>query len=145
MVKILFIGDIIGKPGRRTVREALPSLLQELEIDLVLANGENAAGGFGVTPKIVQELTGYNIDLLTSGNHIWDKREILGFMDNQNVLLRPGNFPNGVPGKGSALIKTKGGISVGVVNVSGRVYMDDIDCPFRTALREAEKLRVSTP
>ena len=144
-MRILFIGDIIGRPGRRTVREVLPGLLHDLAVDLVLANGENVAGGFGVTPKLVKELIGYDIDLLTSGNHIWDKRDILNFMDGQDTLLRPANFPNGVPGKGGGLVTSKSGITVGVVNVSGRVYMDDIDCPFHRALEEAEKLRVSTP
>ncbi len=144
IVKILFIGDIVGKPGRTAVRERLPALLQEENIDLVLANGENAAGGFGVTPKIVQELINSKINLLTSGNHIWDKKDILGFMDNQNVLLRPSNYPNGVPGRGSTIIETKGGIPVGVVNVSGRVFMDELECPFRSALKETEKLRAAT-
>jgi metallophosphoesterase (TIGR00282 family) len=143
-VKIFFIGDIIGKPGRRAVREKLPGLLEELHIDLVLANGENAAGGFGVTPKIVKELINSDIDLLTSGNHIWDKRDILGFLDNQKVLLRPANYPNGVPGRGSSLVEAKNGIMVGVINVSGRVFMDDIECPFKTSLKENEKLRAAT-
>jgi len=142
-VKILFIGDIIGKPGRRAIRERLPDLLQDMHIDFVLANGENAAGGFGITPQVVRELLGNEIDLITSGNHIWDKKEILGFMDNQEVLLRPANYPNGVPGKGSVIL-TKDELRLGVINLTGRVYMDDVDCPFRTALREIEKLKSMT-
>lgn len=143
-MNILFIGDIVGKPGRRAIQECLPMLKQEKHIDVVLANGENAAGGFGVTPKIVKELIASDVDLLTSGNHIWDKKDILGFMDNQNSLLRPANYPYGVPGSGSTVL-TRDGVSLGVVNLSGRVFMDDIDCPFRAALREIEKIRAVTP
>jgi len=145
MVNILFIGDIIGKPGRQAVRETLPALHRKWKIDLVIANGENAAGGFGITPKIVKELINSGIDFLTSGNHIWDRKEILGYMDTQEVLLRPANYPSGVPGRGSAVVQTRNGNVVGVINVSGRVFMDDIDCPFRTALQESQKLRTVTP
>jgi len=144
-MKVLFIGDIVGKAGRKAVKDKLPLLSQHNMIDLTLANGENAAGGFGITPKIAKDLLDNDIDLLTSGNHIWDKRDILDFLENEKVLLRPANYPNGVPGRGSTLLYTKNGIPVGVVNVSGRIFMDDIDCPFRVALRESEKLRKSTP
>ena len=144
-MKILFVGDIVGKAGRKAVRTALPKLLQEHSIDLTIANGENAAGGFGITPQIAESLLSYDIDLLTSGNHIWDKKDIIGFLDESAVLLRPANYPESVPGRGSTLIQTKTGLTVGVINVSGRVFMDSLDCPFRLALEESKKLRKSTP
>jgi hypothetical protein len=139
-MKILFIGDIVGKPGRRAVRELLPGIIEERRIDLVIANCENAAAGFGVTAEIVEELYEARIDVLTSGNHIWDKKEVLEFVDDYETLLRPANYPTGAPGRGSVMIHTAGGISVGVLNLAGRVFMNPIDCPFRTAEREIEKL-----
>lgn len=143
-MKVLVIGDIVGKAGRRAVRTALPKLLQEYTIDLTIANGENAAGGFGITPQIAEDLLSYDIDLLTSGNHIWDRKDIIGFLDETDVLLRPANYPESVPGRGSVLARTKTGLTVGVINVSGRVFMDPLDCPFRVALEESRKLRRST-
>lgn len=100
-MKILFIGDIVGKPGRRAVQEILPSLIGNREIDLVIANCENAAAGFGITRDVVEELYDAHIDILTSGNHIWDKKEVLGFIEDYETLLRPANYPGIVPGKGS--------------------------------------------
>jgi metallophosphoesterase (TIGR00282 family) len=126
-MKILFIGDIVGKPGRRAVRELLPGIIEERRIDFVIANCENAAAGFGVTAEIVEELYGAHIDVLTSGNHIWDKKEVMEFVDDYETLLRPANYPEGIP--------------VGVLNLAGRVFMHPLDCPFRTADREIEKLR----
>jgi len=140
-MKILFIGDIVGKPGRLAVRELLPELIEQRGIDFVIANCENAAAGFGVTADIVKELYNANIDVLTSGNHIWDKKEVLGFIDNYETLLRPANYPEGAPGRGSVLAYTEGGIPVGVINLQGRIFMNPIDCPFRTADREIEKLQ----
>ncbi len=140
-MNILFIGDIVGKPGRRAVRELLPGLIEDRRIDLVIANCENAAAGFGVTPEIIEELLEARIDIMTSGNHIWDKKEILEWMDNCGMLLRPANYPEGAPGRGSAVIRSSNGIPVGVLNVAGRVFMHPIDCPFRTADREIETLR----
>lgn len=140
-MNILFIGDIVGKPGRRAVRELLPGLIEDRRIDLVIANCENAAAGFGVTPEIIEELLEARIDIMTSGNHIWDKKEILEWMDNCEMLLRPANYPEGAPGRGSAVIRSSNGIPVGVLNVAGRVFMHPIDCPFRTADREIEALR----
>jgi metallophosphoesterase (TIGR00282 family) len=124
-MKILFIGDII----------------EERRIDLVVANCENAAAGFGITAEIAEELYAAHIHILTSGNHIWDKKEIMEFVDDNPNLLRPANYPEGAPGRGSAVIHTLGGIPVGVLNLAGRVFMHPIDCPFRTADREIEKLR----
>jgi len=140
-MKILFIGDIVGKPGRLAVRELLPEIIEERGIDFVIANCENAAAGFGVTAEIVQELYKSNIDVLTSGNHIWDKKEVMGFIDHFDTLLRPANYPEGAPGHGSVLAHAGDGTPVGVINLQGRIFMSPIDCPFRTADREIEKLK----
>ncbi|HLZ18058.1 MAG TPA: TIGR00282 family metallophosphoesterase [Smithellaceae bacterium] len=143
-MKILFIGDIIGKPGRRAVRELLPSLIGSREIDLVIANCENAAAGFGVTRDIVEELFENHIDVLTSGNHIWDKKEVLEFIGDYETLIRPANYPPVVPGAGSVLIPTPAGDYVGVLNVAGRIFMQPIDCPFVTAKNEIARLKTRT-
>jgi metallophosphoesterase (TIGR00282 family) len=143
-MKILFIGDVVGKPGRRAVRELLPGIVEEHRIDFVIANCENAASGFGVTAEIVEELYAAHIDVLTSGNHIWDKKEVMAFVDDCESLLRPANYPEGAPGRGSVVMPSPGGIPVGVINLAGRVFMHPLDCPFRTADREIEKLRKKT-
>jgi len=140
-MKILFIGDIVGKPGRRAVKEILPSLIGNREIDLVIANCENAAAGFGVTGDVVEELYDAHIDILTSGNHIWDKKEVLGFIEDYETLLRPANYPGLVPGKGSVLLPTAAGDYVGVLNLAGRIFMQPIDCPFVTAKKEIVRLK----
>jgi metallophosphoesterase (TIGR00282 family) len=134
-MKILFIGDIVGHPGRRIVKEALPRLVEEYSPDLILANAENAAGGFGITPPLVEELLDLGIAVLTSGNHIWDKREIVSYLTEHadGRLLRPANYPGQVPGHGHYIGKTRSGINYAVLNLQGRVFMPAIDCPFRTA------------
>ncbi len=143
-MKILFIGDIVGKPGRKAVSTLLPGIVGQYGVDIVIANCENAAGGFGVTRKIVDELYHNEIDILTSGNHIWDKKEISNFIDDYETLLRPANYPEGTVGKGSVVIDTRLGISLGVLNLEGRVFMKPLDCPFRVAEREIEKLKHKT-
>jgi metallophosphoesterase (TIGR00282 family) len=143
-MKILFIGDIVGKPGRRAIRELLPQIVSADEIDCVIANCENAAAGFGVTRDIVDELFQSHIDVLTSGNHIWDKKEAIGFIGDFTKLLRPANYPAGAPGCGSVVIPTRSGNKVGVINLSGRIFMPPLDCPFRTAEREIEKIKNNT-
>jgi len=143
-MKILFIGDIIGKPGRRAVKELLPALIGSREIDLVIANCENAAAGFGVTRDIVEELYEDHIDVLTSGNHIWDKKEVLDFIGDYETLIRPANYPPAVPGKGSVLVPTPAGDYVGVLNVAGRIFMQPIDCPFAAAKDEIARLKSRT-
>lgn len=134
-MKILFIGDIFGQPGRRILKESLPSLVTEFVPDLVLANVENAAAGFGITPPLVEEILDLGIAVLTSGNHIWDKKEIMNFLagDASGRLLRPANYPPGAPGHGLYVGKTAGGIGYAVLNLQGRVFMPSIDCPFRIA------------
>ncbi len=143
-MKILFIGDIIGKPGRKAVKELLPSLVASREIDLVIANCENAAAGFGITREIVEELYAAHIDILTSGNHVWDKKEALEFISDYETLLRPANYPAGVPGRGSTLYPTPAGEMVGVLNLAGRIFMQPIDCPFVCAKKEIARLQTKT-
>jgi len=140
-MRILFIGDIFAKPGREIVRRALPALVEQRDIDFVIANVENSAAGFGVTGDIADTILGYGIDVMTSGNHIWDKKEVLDYIPRQPKLLRPANFPAGVPGRGAYLGRTRTGEPVGVVNVMGRVFMTAIDDPFAVAVREIEALR----
>lgn len=139
MVKILVIGDIIGKAGRGLVENYLSS--HEEEFNLCIANGENASGGVGLTPPTAEELFGLGINVITSGNHIWDKKEIIPHLDNSKNILRPANYPPGVPGFGSCIAKTDNGISVGVINLSGRVFMPLVDCPFRKASEEIEQIK----
>ena len=144
VAKILFIGDIVGKPGRVAVRELLPALIEDYRIDLVVANCENAAAGFGVTRDIVEELFRSRVDVLTSGNHIWDKKEVLEFVEDYETLLRPANYPEGVPGFGSVVVPSPTGSPIGVINLAGRVFMHSLDCPFRSAEKEIEKLKKKT-
>ena len=134
-MRILFIGDILGQPGRRIVKETLPLLREELKPDLVLANAENAAAGFGITPSLVEELLDLDIAVLTSGNHIWDKKEIYPYFRDQvnGRLLRPANYPADAPGRGLFVGKTPAGIGYAVMNLQGRVFMPTLDCPFRKA------------
>lgn len=134
-MKIFFIGDIFGQPGRRIVKELLPALRDEFAPDLILANGENAAAGFGITPGLVEELLDLGIAVLTSGNHIWDRKEIIPYFQEHadGRLLRPANYPAGAPGHGFYLGKTETGVEYAVMNLQGRVFMPAIECPFRTA------------
>ena len=142
ITRILFIGDIFGHPGRRIVKELLPSLLGEYDPDLVLANAENAAAGFGITPPLVEELLDMGIAVLTSGNHIWDKKEIYAYLNEHSDgrLLRPANYPQSAPGHGLYMGKTRSGFGYAVLNLQGRVFMTPIDCPFRTADEQLAKI-----
>jgi metallophosphoesterase (TIGR00282 family) len=144
MIRILFIGDIVGRPGRDLVRQGLRGLVDYHRIDFVIANAENAAAGFGITREIGDQLLDWGIDVLTSGNHIWDKKEALDYIGAEPRLIRPANYPPGAPGNGSYLARTRDGRSVGVVNLMGRVFMLNIDDPFQIALREIEALRKRT-
>jgi len=143
-MKILFIGDIVGKPGRKAVNEGLPDLVNKLKVDFVIANAENAAGGFGVTQAICEDLFSLGIDVLTSGNHIWDKKEAVTYILKENRLLRPANYPEDVFGSGSIVMKTASGEKIGVLNLSGRVFMQPLDCPFKVAKKEIEALKEQT-
>jgi metallophosphoesterase (TIGR00282 family) len=132
-VRIGIIGDIIGKPGRLAVTHAVPELRTELGLDLVIANGENTAAGAGLTPSLAEELLGGGIDVITSGNHIWDKREIYDYLDTDRPVLRPINYPDEAPGRGWLVHRTDAGVEVAVINAMGRVFMNQLDSPF-TAL-----------
>ncbi len=143
-MKILFVGDIFGKPGRDIAKQAIPALVEERGIDFVIANVENSAAGFGVTGDIAETILSFGVDAMTSGNHVWDKKEVLEYSPRQPKLLRPANFPAGVPGRGSFLGRTRTGEPVGVINLMGRVFMTPIDDPFAVALREIEALRAKT-
>ena len=143
-MRILFIGDIFGKPGREIARQAVPALLEQREIDFVIANVENSASGFGVTGDLADAILSYGVDVMTSGNHIWDKKEVLDYMPLEPRLLRPANYPAGAPGRGSYVAQTGDGRAVGVINVMGRVFMLQIDDPFAVVLREIEAIRHRT-
>jgi hypothetical protein len=142
-VTVLCVGDVFGEPGRRAVQMLLPKLRKQHEVDVAVVNIENAAAGFGVTPEIARAAFECGADVLTSGNHIWDKKEIVEYIVKENLLLRPANFPPGTPGVGSAVIKA-GPHKVAVLNLMGRVFMTAIDCPFRKADEEIERLRQET-
>jgi 2',3'-cyclic-nucleotide 2'-phosphodiesterase len=143
-MKLLFIGDIVGKIGRNTTKNLLPSVTSKYKIDLVIANGENAAGGFGITEKIVSEIFGFGVHVITTGNHVWDKKEFIPHISKEDRVLRPLNYPPGVPGFGSLLHSFHGSTKVAVVNLSGRVFMANIDCPFRVGKEVIEKLHTET-
>jgi metallophosphoesterase (TIGR00282 family) len=144
VVRILFIGDIVGRPGRELVRRGLAPLCDYHQIDLVVANAENAAAGFGLTREIGDQLLEWGVDVMTSGNHIWDKKEAIDYIGAEPRLLRPANFPAGVPGNGRYVARARNGVPVGVVNAMGRVFMQNIDDPFAVVLREIEALRDRT-
>lgn len=131
LFKVLFIGDVISRSGRNAVESLLPRLKDEYAVDFTIANGENAAGGFGLTKRLAEELSSLGIDVLTSGNHIWDRREVMADLDSMPNVLRPLNYPPGVPGRGWAIYEASGA-RVCVINLAGRVFMPALDCPFRT-------------
>ncbi len=129
-MRILFVGDVVGRSGRTVVYERLPGLVRDWKLDLVVVNGENAAGGFGITEAIYRELVDAGADAVTLGNHAWDQREALVFIERAETLVRPINYPSGTPGRGAALIKAKNGQRALVVNAMGRIFMDALDDPF---------------
>src|ERR1700742_775611 len=137
-MRVLFIGDIVGKPGRDVVGQELGQLRERLRLDFVIANGENAAGGFGLTRATANELFGAGVDCITTGNHWADQKEILSFIGDEERILRPRNYPPGTPGKGANLYQTREGHRVLVVNAMGRVFMDALDDPFAGVNAELE-------
>jgi len=139
-MRVLFIGDIVGSPGRQIVQDRLGDIVAQKQIDLVIANGENSASGFGITPRLADELLNMGIDVLTGGNHSWDRKEILEYMPHQPRLLRPANFPDGAPGSGVCVGTAKNGVKYGVLNLQGRVFLAPIEDPFRKADSELAKL-----
>jgi len=143
-MKILFIGDIVGNPGREAVKKLLPGLIKEYHLDFVAVNAENAAGGSGITRRVADELFDCGVDALTSGDHIWKKKDIFDFIDKDPRILRPVNFPCGAPGNGCGVFNAKNGAKVGVINVNGRVFMEALECPFRSAEKAAQELSGQT-
>ncbi len=141
LMRILFLGDVVGKPGRQAIRALLPRLIERERVALVIANCENVANGAGVDPKGAQELLAAGVDVLTSGNHVWRKKEIIDFISNDRRLLRPANYPPDVPGNGWIVCETPDGTRVAVLNLIGRVFLDSLDCPFRTAAALVPELR----
>ena len=141
---VICVGDVFGEPGRRAVQLLLPKLKKQHEADLAVVNVENSASGFGVTPLIARTFLEQGVDVMTSGNHIWDKKEIIEYIVKENLLLRPANYPPGTPGAGSIVVKA-GPHKVAVLNLMGRVFLPQLDCPFRKANEEVERLRAETP
>ena len=143
-MKILFLGDIVGKPGRQAVKTLLPKLREQLGVDLCLANGENSAGGAGMTSSTVNELLGCGLAALTSGDHIWDQKEIMQIIDTEQRLIRPLNYPPKTPGRGSMLLRVGDRFQVGLLNAQGRTFMRPMECPFRALEAEVARLRTQT-
>jgi metallophosphoesterase (TIGR00282 family) len=143
-VRILFIGDIVGRPGRELLKRGLTAIVDHHSIDVVIANAENSAAGFGITREIGEQLLDWGVDVMTSGNHIWDKKEALDYIGTEPRLLRPANYPAGAPGNGSYLTRTRHGETIGVINIMGRVFMLNIDDPFTVVLREIDAMRERT-
>ncbi len=141
-MRLLFVADVVGKPGRRLLAEVLPGLRRQRGVDFVVVNGENAAGGNGLTPAVAEELLGLGVDVITLGNHTWDKRELAAAIDSLPRVLRPANYPPGVPGRGGLVVRGRDGSRVAVINLLGRVFATaHLDCPFRAVERELEDLR----
>ena len=143
-MKILFIGDIVGRPGRRALEGLLKKVIAHYGIEFTIANGENAAGGMGITPSIAMEILSQEVDVLTSGNHIWAKKEIIPFLNEERRLLRPANYPGDVPGRGAGTFEAMDGTKVAVLNLEGRVFMRNLDCPFRVGEMEVGIVRRET-
>jgi len=139
-MKILLIGDIVGSPGREAVRRIVPKLRRDRAIDFVIANAENVAGGSGITPETVEELLRNKIDVITSGDHVWKKKELYEMLSKEKRILRPANYPLTCPGSGMAVISLENGKKVGVINLLGRVFMKPVDCPFTAVEREIDKI-----
>lgn len=145
MMNVLVIGDIVGQPGRRIAAALIPALKDEFKLDLVVANAENAAGGSGLTPAIVGELLDAGVGVITSGDHIWKKKEVLDIIAKEERLLRPANYAPDTPGKGSVVVQADNGEKIGVLNLQGRVFMAPIECPFRTAAEAVKEIKTQTP
>jgi len=140
----LFIGDIVGRPGRTAVRQRLPELVSRYQVEFTIANGENAAGGLGITPGVAEDLLSAGVDVLTTGTHVWRHREFLEFAQSERRVVRPANFPPGAPGRGAEVYVTAHSGAIGVLNVVGRVFMEPLECPFRAADKGIEALHGKT-
>lgn len=144
-MKLLFIGDIVGSPGREAIRFLVPEIVKKHKIDCVVANGENSAGGSGITQSIADELFEYGVDVITSGDHIWKRKEAKALLTDEKNVLRPLNYPEETPGSGSTMISLRDGTKIAVLNLVGRVFMQAVECPFKTSKKEIDVLRKTTP
>lgn len=143
-MKLLFIGDVVGRPGREAVKACLADLVRRHQVDFVVANGENAAGGMGITSQVAEDLFEAGVDVLTTGNHVWRQKEAIAYLEAEPRVLRPANYPPGAPGRGGEVFQTEHTGSIGIVNLQGRTFMEPIDCPFRAADSELERIRGRT-
>ncbi len=143
MLRILFYGDIVGKPGRKAIKTSIPQLQEHYQPDIIIANGENATHGMGITPKMLNELLQSGVDIVTSGNHVWDQKEIYQYIDQSDRMIRPANYPKGAPGKGYLMLSEP--FRMVVVNLSGRLFMPTLDCPFAWFDRNHTQLRRHSP
>ncbi len=141
--RVMVIGDVVGKPGRRILGRCLPDLIAEESLDFVIANGENTAAGFGLSKKLRNEIVNAGVDVITGGNHIWDRKEIYEFIDDDPAIVRPFNYPADVPGQGYAVYRMRNGYKIGVINLVGRVYNLTVDCPFKGASRAVEFIKTT--
>jgi len=145
-MKVLFVGDIVGSPGRKAIRVLIPRIKEKEKIDFIVANAENAAGGSGLTPRLAEELLSYGVNVLTSGDHVWKKKEIVDVLNEDDRVLRPANYPEGVPGMGWGVYPLKKGkAKIGVINLVGRVFMESVECPFRVSRGIVEEIKAQTP
>jgi len=143
-VTLLFIADIVGQPGRRAVKELVPKLRQEYRLDLVVANGENSAGGSGITPQTAEEIFSGGVDIITCGDHLWDQKDVIQLLEHEPRFVRPLNYPTGTPGQGSVVFRADGLPGVGIINLQGRTFMPPLENPFHTVLAEVARLRQTT-
>ncbi|MBI3880395.1 MAG: TIGR00282 family metallophosphoesterase [Verrucomicrobia bacterium] len=144
-MRILFLGDIVGEPGRRVTKQLVPRLRERHGVAFVIANGENSAGGSGITPDTASEIFSAGVDVITTGDHLWDQKEVTELLINERRFLRPLNYPAGTPGSGAGLFQIQGGLTIGVINAQGRTFMPDLDNPFSRIRAEVEQLRRQTP
>jgi len=145
MMNILCIGDVVGEPGRKALNVLIPRLAKEKKLDCVIANSENAAGGSGLTPSICEDIFSFGVDVITSGDHIWKKKEIVDYIKTSSKLIRPLNYPKDVPGSGWTIVTARNGVKIGVINLMGRVFMDPLENPFLAVLPVVENIRKTTP
>ena len=144
-MRILFVADVYARTGRRVAAECIPKLIRDRDVDFCIVNGENAAGGFGLTENIARKFVSYGADVITSGNHVWDRKEFLQFLGQSDRVLRPFNYPPGTAGRGSAVIESRAGAPVAVLNLQGLTHLPNIDCPFRLGRSEVERLKQHSP
>ena len=144
-MNLLFIGDIVGEPGRRAVAQLVPRLREEHRLDLVIANGENSAGGSGITPDTAAQIFSGGVDIITTGDHLWDQKEVIQLLNQEMRFLRPLNYPPGTPGQGSCVVQLEGKAPVAVINLQGRIFLPELDNPFLCVTNEVTRLRGITP